>query len=64
MTIDLFAFTTQTAREAFPVPPVDSRPCEVCPKTAWFTEQGPDGLRVYMCANGHLKILAPLRGSE
>lgn len=36
-----------------------SRPCEVCPKTAWYRTTGPDGMQEFMCASGHLLIVTP-----
>ena len=38
----------------------DSRVC-VCGRTAWVDEQGPEGLRLFMCAHGHLLIVTPER---
>lgn len=35
------------------------RPCPVCPKAAWLESDGPDGLRFFMCPEGHRLIVAP-----
>ena len=39
--------------------PEASRPCEVCPRTAWFVEAWPEGVQSFMCSEGHLLIVAP-----
>jgi hypothetical protein len=46
-------------QETSPPDPPRSRPCEVCPNTAWLVEIGPDGLARYQCAQGHLKLWQP-----
>lgn len=61
--MDFFNLAAVNARNEFartlPAPPIESRTCEQCPKTAWFKEHGPDGLKVFQCASGHVKIVAP-----
>lgn len=36
------------------------RPCPYCDRQAWFESDGPDGLRSFLCANGHQMIVAPV----
>jgi hypothetical protein len=39
-----------------------SVPCEVCPRLAWEDgESRSDGVRAFMCAEGHLKLVAEAR---
>ena len=41
-----------------------SRPCDVCPHTAWLVTVGPDGFGHYQCNQGHLLIVAqPKQGA-
>ena len=46
-------------QEASGPEPQSHRPCEQCSQTAWFVGEGPDGLRSFMCGQGHLLITAP-----